>query len=290
MKKKIVFIINPISGIKKANNLEKIINTELNQEIFNILIKHTEYAGHAKEITKWAVSNKYDIVVAVGGDGTINEISSELINTNTSLAIIPKGSGNGFARFLKIPLNINKAVKLINKMSIFTIDTIKLNEFYYVNMAGVGFDAHIAHLFAEYGKRGLKSYIELIFKEFKTYKSINYELKIDGTIINLPAFLISFANSSQFGNNAHIAPLADISDGLIDVCILNNFPKYKAIAIIWQLYTKRLIKSKYYKLYKAKKIEITSNNELSIHIDGDPIKPVNKLNISILPKSLKVIC
>ncbi|MEN8121548.1 MAG: YegS/Rv2252/BmrU family lipid kinase [Bacteroidota bacterium] len=289
MKKKILYIINPVSGVKKSKNLEKIINAETNRKLFDWEIKFTDFQGHGKEIAKWAIENNFNIVVAVGGDGTVNEISSALINTDTIFGIIPKGSGNGLARFLKIPVNISKAVKLINQMNVFKMDSILLNDFHYVNMAGIGFDAHIAHLFANYGKRGFKSYIELIFKEFKKYESKYYKLVIDGKPIKEQAFLISFANSSQFGNEAHIAPLAEINDGLIDVCILNNFPKYRVLGIIYQLYTKRLLKNKYYKVYKAKQLELKSDKELIAHIDGDPINLGNNLKIKILPQSLNVI-
>lgn len=289
MKQKILYIINPISGIKKTNKLQQIITSEMDKSLFEISIRYTEHAGHAKKIAKEAVKNKIDIVVAVGGDGTINEISSQLIGSDTALAIIPKGSGNGLARFLKIPLNIQKAVQLINTAKFHKIDSIQLNGHYYVNMAGVGFDAHIAHLFDNYGKRGFKSYAKLVYKEYKNYKSQNYNIIIDDTPSKLNAFTISFANSSQFGNNAHIAPLAKINDGLIDVCILNSFPSNKAIGLIFQLFTKQLTKSKYYKVYKAKNIKLKSDSELLGHIDGEPINFGNKLNISILPKSLKVI-
>ncbi|RLD68814.1 MAG: diacylglycerol kinase family lipid kinase [Bacteroidetes bacterium] len=289
MNKKILYIINPISGTKKNKNIEKIIDYETDKNQFELSIKYTKYPGHGSELSEWAVKNKYNVVIAVGGDGTVNEVSSALINTDIIFGIIPKGSGNGLARFLKIPINKSNAVQLINQMNVFKMDSILLNNFHYVNMAGIGFDAHIAHLFANYGKRGFKSYVELIFREFKKFESKYYNLVIDGKTINEQAFLISFANSSQFGNEAHIAPLAKINDGLIDVCILNRFPKYKVIGIIYQLYTKRLLKSKYYKVYKAKQIELKSEHELKGHIDGDPVNFGSKLNIKILPQSLNVI-
>jgi YegS/Rv2252/BmrU family lipid kinase len=290
MKKKILYIINPFSGSSKKNNLEQIIGSETDKSRFELFIKHTEYAGHGKELARQAIEDKLDIVVAVGGDGTINEISSQLINTDIVFAIIPKGSGNGLARFLNIPLDEKKAVRLINKMNVLTIDSIKLNDLHYVNMAGIGFDAHIAHLFSTFGKRGFKSYVKLVYKEYKKYKSQNYLLTIDGKQIEQQAFVISFANSSQFGNNAHIAPLAKINDGLIDLCILKEFPAYKAISLVYQLYTKRLPKSRYYKVHKAKHIQVKSETELLAHIDGEPIKLGNNLDIKILPKSLKIIC
>lgn len=289
MKQKILYIINPISGIKKKNSLQQIINDETDKNCFELSVKYTEYAGHGKEIAQQAVKNKFDIVVAVGGDGTINEISSQLIHTDTALGIIPKGSGNGLARFLKIPLDERKAVQLINKINIMEIDALKLNGSYSVNVAGIGFDAHIAHLFDAYGKRGFKSYAKLIYKEYKKYKSKKYRLIIDGKAIERQAFAISFANSSQFGNNAHIAPLAKIDDGLIDVCILKDFPPYKAISLVIQLYTKNLPKSRYYKVLKAKNIKIDSSTELLGHIDGEAVSFGHELDIKILPKSLKIL-
>ncbi|OQX99861.1 MAG: hypothetical protein B6I20_09560 [Bacteroidetes bacterium 4572_117] len=240
-------------------------------------------------MAKWAIDNRFNVVVAVGGDGTVNEIGSTLINTDIIFGIIPKGSGNGLARFLKIPVNKRKAVRLINQMNVFKMDSISINGFYYLNMAGIGFDAHIANLFANFGKRGLKSYIKLVFKEYMAYESACYDLVIDGKPEKTQAFLVSFANSSQFGNEAHIAPLAEINDGLIDVCVLNKFPKYKALSIVYQLFTKRLLKSKYYTVYKAKQVKLTSETELIAHIDGDPINLDKKLNINMIPKSLNII-
>ncbi|MDF1551133.1 MAG: diacylglycerol kinase family lipid kinase, partial [Bacteroidales bacterium] len=181
------------------------------------------------------------------------------------------------------------AIKIINCQHIFKMDAIKINDEYFVNMAGLGFDAHIAHLFANFGKRGLQSYVKLILKEYSKYQPEKYLLKVDGQMIDKQAFLISFANSSQFGNNAHIAPLAEINDGLIDICVLKQFPKWRSIFIAFLLYSKGLLKSKYYEVSKAREIEIVNQKELKAHIDGDPILFNSNVKISIIPESIHIL-
>lgn len=288
-KQKIRFIINPISGNNKKKAIQELIEKEIDHSKFNIDFKYTAYSKHATLLAEEAVNEQFDIIVAVGGDGTVNEVSKALIGSKTKFAIIPSGSGNGLGRFLKIPLNPNKAIKIINSQHIFKMDAIKINDEYFVNIAGLGFDAHIAHLFANYGKRGLKSYLKLILKEYSKYNPEKYKLKIDGQIVEKEAFLISFANSSQFGNNAHIAPLAEINDGLIDICVLKQFPVWRSLFIAFLMYSKGLTKSKYYEVSKAREIEISNQKELKAHIDGDPILFSNNLKISIIPESIQVI-
>jgi len=288
-KKKVWFIINPISGNNKKRNTQQIIEKTIDRSKFEISFRYTEYSKHATLIAKEAVNLQIDIIVAVGGDGTVNEVSKALIGTRSLFAIVPSGSGNGLGRFLKVPLKTEKAVKVINNTKLFKMDTIQINDDYFVNMAGVGFDAHISHLFANHGKRGFRSYLKLILKEYFNYKPNNYSLRINQQSIDIQAFLISFANSSQFGNNAHIAPLAEINDGLIDICILKRFPIWKSLIITILLYSKKLTKSKYYQIKKASKVEIINNNELNAHIDGDPITFNSNVEIKIIPESLNVV-
>jgi len=287
---KILFIINPIAGTKKnIKDLENLINKTIDKNKFELIIEYTKYAFHGTEIAEQAVKNKIDIVVAVGGDGTINEISKALVNTDTFFAVIPKGSGNGLARYLKIPMNTKKAIKLINKVNVKKIDTAKINNKYFINIAGVGFDAHISYLFANYGKRGFLSYVKLILKEFKKYKAEKYTIIANNKKQNIDAFLISFANSSQFGNEAHIAPLAEIDDGFIDIIVLKKFPLSKSMQIASMLYTKTLHKSKYYQLIRTNKAEIMCKNKVKGHIDGEPVLFEKTINIEILEKSLNVL-
>ncbi len=288
MKKNIFFIINPISGVGRQKTIEKLIDTSLNKNLFTPEIKYTEAPKHAIELSKQA-ANKYDVVVAVGGDGSINEVSRGLINTNTALAILPTGSGNGLARYLKIPLNLKKAVQIINNFNIKEIDTVNINEQKFVSIAGIGFDAHISYKFADYGKRGFVSYVKLVINEFRKYKAQKYHLTIDGNQYEKNAFLISFANSSQFGNNANISPKAKIDDGLIDICFLKKFPVVAAPCLGFRLFNKTIDKSKYIEIIQGKEIKITYPQPLIAHIDGEPVEFQNELNIKINPLSLKII-
>jgi len=288
-KKRIRFIINPISGNNKNANVKALIEKNIDKSQYNCEYRNTEYTKHATQLAVEAVNENIDIVVAVGGDGTVNEVSKALIGTNVQFGIVPSGSGNGLGRFLKIPLKAENAIKVINQNKLFRMDAIQINDEYLVNMAGVGFDAHISHLFANFGKRGFKSYLKLILREYPKYQPQKYNLKIDGQLLEKEAFLVSFANSSQFGNNAHIAPLAEINDGLIDICILKQFPAWRSLFISILLYSKGLTRSKYYEVKKAKEIEIINENELKAHIDGDPIVFNENVKIKIIPESLAVI-
>ncbi len=288
MKKSALYIINPASGIGRQKDMAKLIRNETDNSRLDIEIVFSEYPEHAYELSKKAAGN-YDIVIAVGGDGTVNEVGRGLINSNTALGILPTGSGNGLARFLQMPFKVNKSLEVINHGNIKSIDVIKVNSYYSLNVAGIGFDAFISHRFAHKKKRGPLAYMQLISKEFPKYKSEFYCLDIDGEIIELDAFLISFANSSQYGNNFHIAPQARIDDGLIDVCLIKDFPKYTAPALLISLVDQSIDKSKYDKIVKARKVTISHSKPLQGHVDGEPVDLGKKVNIEIMPLALKVV-
>jgi len=288
-KTNIMFIINPISGGKEKTEIENKIRNAFETLNYNIQIEYPRHKNHATEIAKKSITEKYDVVVAVGGDGTVNETAKALIGTNILFGIIPTGSGNGLARFLKISMRQNKAIHIIKNRNTIKIDTVKINDEYFINIAGLGFDALIGHLFANYGKRGFISYLRLILKEYFQYKNENYELVIDNKSIKVKALLVSFANSSQFGNEAHIAPLALINDGLVDVCILEKFPWWKSFFLAFLLYTKGLTRSKYYSLIKTEKVLVKNTQNLKAHIDGDPITFNSDIHIVVDPSSLNII-
>lgn len=288
MKKRVLFLINPVSGIGRQKTIEGLIEKQIDHELLDVEVAYTQYRGHARELSAEA-SGKYDVVVAVGGDGTVNEVGSALIDSSTALAIIPTGSGNGLARYLEVPLKINWAVQLINEMHVKKIDTLCVNEFVSLNVAGIGFDAFISHRFADKKQRGPMAYMKLITKEFAKYQSSTYKISIDGEQHQLNAFLMSFANSSQWGNNIHIAPGAKIDDGLIDVCVIREFPKYSAPALLISLLDQSLDQSRYDVIRKARHIVIESEEELMGHVDGEPIQLGNKAVIKINPLSLKVV-
>jgi len=287
--KKILVIINPVSGVGKQKYVEKALNKFIDKERIQYTIEYTNAPGHATEISRKAVK-KFDAVIAVGGDGTINEVSQGLIESDTPLGIIPLGSGNGLARFLNIPLSIEKAIQVINGFRIKTIDTIRINDTKFVNVAGVGFDAIISHKFANSKKRGFISYLKLILNEISHYKGKKFKIWIDGVKIKKKAFLITFANSSQFGYNAHISPSSKIDDGIIEVCLLKSFPFFVAPSLTLRLFNRTLDKSVYSQIYKGKDIRVVHKKNIIAHIDGEPKEFGKELKIKMNPLSLKVIC
>ncbi len=288
MKKKLLFIINPISGIGKQQIVEKLLAKELDTSKFDYEISYTKYPKHAIEISKNA-TNQYDAVVAVGGDGSVNEVCNGLVGSKTVLGVLPVGSGNGFAHYMKISTNLTKAIHQINDFKIKDIDSISFGDRNYINVAGVGFDAEVSHRFAEYGKRGFFSYVKVINRVVYTYKPKYYHIVVDGVEIKQRAFSISFANSSEFGNHAHVAPLAVIDDGFIDVCIVSPFPKLMLPIMVIHMYIKTLHKSIYTKTIKAKKVQFFITDRQEVHLDGEPIVFDKDLTIEINPLSIKVI-
>lgn len=288
MKKRIRFIVNPISGVGRQKVIEKLIASRLDKGLYDAEIVYTERPRHAIELCKNAVEDCADIVVAVGGDGSVNETGRSLVGSNSALAIIPTGSGNGLARHLRIPMNLEKAMDAINAGRTISIDTVKINNEVFLGMAGVGFDAHIGWEFAKFGKRGFSSYVKVIVREFPRYRAMDYELEIDGKKYTRTAFLVSFANGSQYGNNAVIAPNADLQDGMIDVCILKKFPLYQLPFIAFRLFNKSMNRSKYVETLRGSKVMV-KQRATTAHIDGEPAELGNVLNIEVQPMSLKVI-
>lgn len=287
-KRKVAYIINPNSGIGRKAIVENEIKTCTNKDEIEPTIIYTEYAGHAFEIAQ-KLRNEIDIVVAVGGDGTVNEIGSGLIGSETALAIVPCGSGNGLARELDIPLRPSQAIEIINEGITRKIDVIKIDNHYSLNVAGIGFDAYISHKFAKVKTRGPLQYMNLIAREYARYKAKEYTLDIDSHIFQRKAFFISFANSTQWGNNVHIAPQASLDDGLIDICIVSEFPNYAIPSLLVQLLSQNIEANKYDEIIKAKEIELYNRKHLLGHVDGEPICISPHAHISIEPLALKVI-
>lgn len=280
------FVINPKSGIKKKVSIVDLIKADLSADI-KYDISFTERAEHATEIAKDAVKDHVDAVIAVGGDGSVNEVSRALIGTQVALGVIPSGSGNGFARHLKIPLQEKAAIQRLNLFNRQRIDTALINDIPFLVTAGVGFDAHVSDKFANFGKRGFLSYAQIATQEFINYKALNYELIIDGIPLETEAFLICFANAGQYGNNAWIAPSASLVDGKLNIGILKNFPGHLSPDIIYKLFNKQIEASSYYQLIHAKEIQLKGAKVF--HLDGEPKECNGDLHIKIVPDSLSVI-
>ena len=287
MKKHIRFIINPISGVGNKKTLPQLIRSNLNQQKFTFDIVYTEYSNHAKAITRKAVQEKVEIVCAVGGDGTVNEIGGELANSSTAMAIIPSGSGNGLARHLHIPLNTKKAIKQLNKAKEILIDIGKIENHTFIGTAGFGFDAIIAHEFDKVKKRGFLSYVRLILKEFKYFKPILIFWK-DKKLKKSNLFFCTVANGSQFGNGAVIAPDASLTDRQLRLIFIKKPSFLNFFVLVVQSYTKRINTSKFTETYKIKNATIILSTNKG-HIDGEPITFDSKeVNIEVLPACLSL--
>ena len=287
MKKSILFIINPISGGKSKSNFPGLASKHLDHSVFDARFVFTERSGHAREL---ALENAdTDIIVAVGGDGTINEVASALEGTGKSMGIIPYGSGNGLARAMAIPLKDTDAVSRLNNLNATQIDSGTLNGCKFFNMAGVGFDAHISRRFAKHRDRGFGGYVQTTFREISTYQSQHYTLEIDGKTYERNAFMISIANSSQYGNNAHISPSASVKDGLLDVCIIRPFPLYIFPVIGLRMFNKTTHRSRFVEIIKGREIRILRKGPGAVHVDGEPQLMDAELNIRVKPLSLSVL-
>jgi len=289
-KERLLFIVNPISGNTQKESFPAFAKEVIDATRFDYQITFTEGPRHASEISRQAVDDKYDIVVAVGGDGTINEVARCLINTDTKLGIIPSGSGNGLARHLNIPLSFEGALKLINKGSSSKIDTATINNEVFISIAGVGFDALVAKLFAEDPGRGFFTYFKIVAARFQQYRPKSYELILEnGDRIKTRAFFIAFANSNQFGYNTTIAPQAELNDGLLDVCIVQKPTIFEMPAIINLLLLKMIHRSRYVQVFKTSELIVKRKKNRVINLDGEPIRLKKNLHIKVNPLSLNVI-
>lgn len=264
------------------------IDESIDSKQFEVDILYTQYAKHAKSLCK-ENSSKYNIIVAVGGDGSINEIAQGLINKNTALAIVPTGSGNGLARHLTIPLKLKKAVKIAFTGMPILIDSIKLNDEYFFCTAGLGFDADVSWEFARAKKRGFWSYLKIVLKNYFRYTPKSFKVKINNQTLELKnKTIVTIANAGQYGNNIVIAPEAKINDGFVRLITISKFSILHLPVFTYYLLTKKINKFRFYEEYLAKEITIFSSNN-QIHIDGEPIEIEKNISINVIPQSLKVI-
>ena len=276
--------MNPMSGTTtpaQKNKIKQIVSKLPESQLF-----FTEYVGHATEIAQRAVREGVSKVVAIGGDGTVNEVGRGLIDSETALAIVPIGSGNGLARHLKIPLKIDKAIQFAVSQSAVLMDVCFLNDIPFFCTAGVGFDAEVAHEFAKQNSRGLKTYARMALKSFRTYKPETFQIDNEDKTV----FAITFANATQYGNNAMISPKSKIDDGLIEMVLLKPFPFGAAPIIGVRLFRGTLPNSRYIETKTGELFSLKSDKNFLIHYDGEPHQlTTNELNVNIKKQSLKVI-
>lgn len=287
--KRIVFIMNPISGTQNKAGIPELIERTLDHEQFSYELRLTEHAGHASEIANEAKEQGVDIVVAIGGDGTVNEVARAIVHSNTALGIMPCGSGNGLARHLLLPMNLKKSIEILNRCEIHELDYGIINGHAFFCTCGMGFDAFVSQKFAEAGKRGPITYVENVLREGLKYKPETYEIQDEQGTTRAKAFLISCANASQYGNNAYIAPQASMSDGLLDVIIMEPFDVLEAPQISIEMFNKTLDKNSKIKTFKCRRLHIHRKQPGFIHFDGDPVMTDADVDIELKPKGIRVV-
>lgn len=289
-KQTVRFIINPISGGVSKRDIIRAIGDVIDPLRYDIEIWNTRYAGHGAVMASMAAENGVDIVVAVGGDGTVNEVARSLLHTPTRLGIVPCGSGNGLARHLQIPLEPRKALALINEGHSVCIDYGLLNNRPFFCTCGLGFDAEISYKFSFSRKRGMLSYLENIVAELSKYKPQAYTIIDESGQRTYEAFIITLANASQYGNNAYIAPYASLADGLMDVTVIEPFPAVDAPALALALFTGKFRNgSRHIRMFRSNSIRIQREKAGVVHCDGDPMKAGSEIRARIVPAGLNVI-
>ena len=289
IKQRITFIINPISGTRSKEDIPLLIDALLDPLRFDYEVRFTEFRGHAAEIARQCVADGIDVVVAVGGDGTVNEVARALVGTETALGIVPCGSGNGLARHLRIPIDTSKAISIINQCQIEPFDYGVINGLPFFCTCGMGFDAFISLKFAEAGKRGPITYVENVLKEGLRYKPETYEITDESGTRHFKAFLIACANASQYGNNAYIAPGATMKDGELDVIVMEPFDALEAPQIAADLFMKTLGNNSKIKTFRTKSLTIHRKNPGAIHYDGDPIMTGTDIDVHIEHLGLRIV-
>ncbi|HPE77979.1 MAG TPA: YegS/Rv2252/BmrU family lipid kinase [Draconibacterium sp.] len=288
--KKIFLIINRFAGNgkKRSHKIDKAISW-LKTKAGEVESAYTNHPGHATELASVAAAGDFNIVVAVGGDGTVNEVAQGLIGTSASMGIIPMGSGNGLARELGIPMDILKSAQMLVTENSQRIDVCSIGRQRFLCTAGVGFDAQVAHKMSKASSRGFLRYIQLTVSESMAFKPFRIKMKVDDVIIEKPVFLVTFANASQFGNNAYIAPSASMTDELIDVVVVNPFNKILLPVFGIGLFARFIPKLKFVECYKAKQIDIEFAETSIYHFDGEPGELNIPAKITIEPEKLGVI-
>jgi YegS/Rv2252/BmrU family lipid kinase len=290
---KIVFILNPYAGIGHYKKVSRLLKKRLDLSQYDYELALTQYRGHGQILAVQAVEKGADIVIAVGGDGTINEIARALVGKNVTLGFIPTGSGNGLAHHLQIPTRISKAIQVINEKHSLEIDTIKINNQICISIAGLGFDGLVAEMFDRSSRRGFFPYLHYVTKSYITYKPQTYIIETkEKEKEEHTAMLVSIANSSQWGFNVKVSPEASMADGCADICLLKKPDFFRLPFSTTALLTGNLHKDKKSVLiYRLSECTIYTKDDIALpfHIDGDPVKRQNRITINVLPKSLRII-
>lgn len=275
---KILFVYNKKAGKKFEPSIVNQISKLVPQRVDALFVDIREFDTYD--------TSTFDQLVAIGGDGTVNTVAKRATAQDKLLSVIPKGSGDGLARFLGIPREVNAAIDLVFHGKTITIDTAEVDGHFFINVAGAGFEAEVAHKFGAEGIRGLKGYAKTILESFGDREEKEVTLTLDGKKTTLPFFSVSIANGAQWGNNFEIASAADIQDGLLDIAVMRKPKWYEILGLMTFLRNKKQENNKLFTYYKASQIDLKRSGKLW-HIDGEPVLLRNKKSVAIKPKSLR---
>ncbi|MDZ4844750.1 MAG: diacylglycerol kinase family lipid kinase [Chitinophagales bacterium] len=293
-RKRILFIINPKSGIRKEekSRLPQLIEQHLDKTLYDYSISYTEYAGHAIELSKEAAESGYHVVVSVGGDGSMNEIAGSLVGTDVILGIMPFGSGNGLARHLGIPINAKKALDVLNKFHAAKID---VGEYapgkYFFSNVGIGFAVKVVKWFEHHKVRGFLSYAVAVMRGFTSNQTIKLTLEFNGKTLEREVTVLNICNSNQYGYGVGIAPNAKLDDGILDIAILNKFSR-----LLFPLYALCILFKKqhwipHYELHTAATCKVLNEEKKFwvLQVDGELERFKEDWEVRALPLALHVL-
>ncbi|GAA4365579.1 diacylglycerol kinase family lipid kinase [Hymenobacter saemangeumensis] len=285
---KTCFILNPIAGPSRRLDMPALIARHFGAVEPDYVIRLTERAGHAVELARAAAEEGFRVVVAIGGDGTVNEVGRGLLGTATAMGILPQGSGNGLARHLKVPLALPAALRRLTAPEFSHMDVGTMNGHPFFCTAGLGFDAHVSQHFAQAGKRGLSTYLSVTLREYRRYQPVPVQVYLNGEQRQTNCYVLAFANASQYGNNAYIAPLADLRDGLLDVCLIDSLPVGRALRVSLGMALGNLPQSKAAEYFRITAGRVEAQSPLGFHVDGDYIGHATTFDVGLLPLALEV--
>lgn len=286
-RKKLMAIINPFSGNNRKDTLPQLIEEVIDNSRFDVEIALVTREQRVSHLAARAVEQGYYGVIAVGGDGTVNGAAAALKDSDVALAIVPCGSGNGLARHLEIPMNIRKALEVINRDHVEVCDYCTVNDETFVCTCGMGFDAEIADRYAQRNKRGPINYVKTAFEVYAHYRPIHCVIEIDGQVIEEDVFVVTCANAAQYGNNAFIAPHASIQDGLLDITVIKPFSPLESPIVGGSLFTKTVDKNRHVDIYRARQVKIHSSEPNVFHIDGEPMDVITDMTVTCHPAGIK---
>ncbi len=290
MLKSLAFIINPVSGIhRNAAKLEREIHASGKGRRY--VIYTTRGHGDAGRFARLALEKGFDVIVAVGGDGTVNEVASALVGTEGCMGIIPRGSGNGFARALGLPLRIRDALQVAFDGEIVRADVGQAGHRYFCAVCGIGFDAAISEKFEFARVRGPAAYTALVLREWLRFQPRQCTLRFDGRETSEKRlFLATFANTNQFGNGAIIAPQARFDDGYLDLCLAGNVSRIHQLIVAHRLFRGTLDRDPDFHYHRVKQAEVRMPGPIRFHVDGEPDSiDADHLPIRIIPGALRVV-